>query len=92
MSVSQEFRDYFSELIESLATNECLEQMLQKLKEKIFTKFERRFIKWTRKKDELKTRVSFQENTINQLFIKCDDNEPCSRRNSYEFTELNLKK
>ena len=45
MSVSQEFRDYFSELIESLATNECLEQMLQKLKEKIFTKFERRFIK-----------------------------------------------
>ena len=91
MSVSQEFRDYFSELIESLATNECLEQMLQKLKEKIFTKFER-FIKWTRKKDELKTRVSFQENTISQLFIKCDDNEPCSRRNSYGFTELNLKK
>ena len=45
MSVSQEFRDYFSELIESLATNECLEQMFQKLKEKIFTKFERRFIK-----------------------------------------------
>ena len=45
MSASQEFRDYFSELIESLATNECLEQMLQKLKEKIFTKFERRFIK-----------------------------------------------
>ena len=39
-SVSQELRDYFSGLIQPLATNECLEQMLQKLKEEIVTKFE----------------------------------------------------
>ena len=37
MSVSQEHRDYFSELIQPLATNECLEQMFQKLKEEIAT-------------------------------------------------------
>ena len=35
MSVSHELRDYFSELIQPLATNECLEQMFQKLKEEI---------------------------------------------------------
>ena len=29
MSVSQELCDYFSELIQPLATNECLEQMFQ---------------------------------------------------------------
>ena len=29
MSVLQELRDYFSELIQPLATNECLEQMFQ---------------------------------------------------------------
>ena len=28
------FVDYFSELIQPLATNECLEQIFQKLKEK----------------------------------------------------------
>ena len=38
--VSQELRDYFSGLTQPLATNECLEQMLQKLKEEIVTKFE----------------------------------------------------
>ena len=43
-SVSQELCDYFSDLIQSLATKVCLEQMFQKLKEKIITKFEEIFI------------------------------------------------
>ena len=81
MSVSQELDDYFSELIHPLATNECLEQMFQKIKEEIVTKFEERFIKQNRKIDKLEERVSFQENTINQLLIKCDDNEQYSRCN-----------
>ena len=53
MSVSQKLRDYFSELIQPLATNECLEQMFQKLKEEIVTKLEERFIEQNRKIDEL---------------------------------------
>ena len=79
MSVSQELCDYFSEFIQPLATNECLEQMFQKLKEEIVTKFEERFIKQNREIDELEGRVSFQENTINRLLIKCDDNEQYRR-------------
>ena len=74
MSVPQELRDYFSELIQSLATNKCLEQMFQKLKEEIAPKFEERFTEQNRKIDTLEERVSFQENTINQLLTKCDDN------------------
>ena len=35
MSVSQEIRESFSELVEPLATNEILEDMFQKLKEEI---------------------------------------------------------
>ena len=73
--MSQGLRDYFSELIQPLATNECLEQMLQKLKEEIVTKFKEKFIEQNKKFDELEERVSFQENIINQLLIKCDDNE-----------------
>ena len=40
MSVSQETRQYFSELVKPLATNEILEKMFKKLKEEIISKFE----------------------------------------------------
>ena len=74
--LSQELRDYFSELIQPLVINECLEQIEQK-----------------RKINELEERVPFKENTINQLLIKCDDNEQYSRRNCLRgFMESNLKK
>ena len=93
MSVSHELRDYFSELIQPLATNECLEQMFQKLKEEIVPKFEERFIEQNTKTDELEEQVPYKENTINQLLIKCDDNEQYSRRNCLRgFMESNLKK
>ena len=72
MSVLQELHDYFSELIQPLATNECLEQMFQKLKKELVTKFEERFKEQNKKIDKLEE--SFQENTIKQLLIKCDDN------------------
>ena len=74
MSVLQELHDYFSELIQPLATNKCLEQMFQKLKKELVTKFEERFKEQNKKIDKLEEWVSFQENTIKQLLIKCDDN------------------
>ena len=77
MSVSQELRDYFSKLIQP----KCLEQMFQKLKKEIVTKFDEKFIEQNKKIDGLEKWVSFQENIINQLLIKCDDNEQYSRRN-----------
>ena len=55
--------------------------MFQKLKDEIVTKFEERFIEQNKKIEELGERVSFQENTINQLLIKCEYNEQYSRRN-----------
>ena len=91
--LSQELRDYFSELIQPLVINECLEQIFQKQKEEIVPKFEETFIEQKRKINELEERVPFKENTINQLLIKCDDNEQYSRRNCLRgFMESNLKK
>ena len=72
MSVLQELHDYFFELIQPLATNKCLEQMFQKLKKELVTKFEERFKEQNKKIDKLEE--SFQENTIKQLLIKCDNN------------------
>ena len=53
MSVLQELHDYFSELIQPLATNKCLEQMFQKLKKELVTKFEERFKEQNKKIDKL---------------------------------------
>ena len=43
MSVSQEIREYFSELVKPLATNEVLEDKFKKFKEEIILKFEEKF-------------------------------------------------
>ena len=47
--MSQELCYYFSVLIQPLETNECLEQMFQKLKEEIVTKSEERFMEQSKK-------------------------------------------
>ena len=66
--------------------------MFQKIKEEIVTKFEERFIEQNKRIDELDERVSYQENIINQLLIKCDDNEQYSRRNCLRIHGIESKK
>ena len=80
MSVSQEIREYFSELVKPLATNEILENMFKKLKEEIISKFEEKFDEQNRKIDELEGKIAIQANTIDQLIIKYDGNEQYNRR------------
>ena len=75
MSVSQEIREYFSELVKPLATNGVLENMFKKLKEEIISKFEEKFDEQNRKIDELEGKIAIQANTIDHLIIKYDDNE-----------------
>ena len=58
MSVSQEIREYFSELIKPLATNEILGDMFKKLKEEIISKFETKFAEQNRKIDELEGKLA----------------------------------
>ena len=58
MSVSQEIREYFSELVKPLATNEILEDMFKKLKEEIISKFEEKFDEQNRKIDELEGTIA----------------------------------
>ena len=43
MSVSQEIREYFSKLVKPLATYETSEDIFEKLKEEIISKFEEKF-------------------------------------------------
>ena len=61
MSVSQEIREYFSELVKPLATNEILEDVFKKLKEKIVSKFEEKCDEQNRKIDELGGKLRFKQ-------------------------------
>ena len=80
ISVSQENHEYFSELIKRLATNEVLEDMFKKFKEEIISKFVEKIDEQNRKIDELEGKIAIQSNTIDQLIIKCVENEQYSRR------------
>ena len=55
--VSQEIKDYFSELVKPLATNEILNEMFKKLKEKIVSEFE---TKYNEIKSEFETKYNEQ--------------------------------
>ena len=81
MSVSQEIREYFSELVRRLVTNKIWEDMFKKLNEEIISKSEEKIDEQNRKIDKLEGKIAIQANTIDQLIIKCDDNEQYSRLN-----------
>ena len=58
MSVSQEIREYFSKLVKPLATYETSEDIFEKLKEEIISKFEEKFDEQNRKIDELEGTIA----------------------------------
>ena len=54
--------------------------MFDKMKEEVIPKFESKISEKNDKIHELESRVAIQEQTINNLLTKCDDNEQYSRR------------
>ena len=96
MAITEEIRNYFSDLIKPLATNQSLEEMFSKLKEEIVSKFEEKLEQQMNQIDKLEGKLEKQANRINEfegkialqkkmselLEIKCDNNEQYSRRTS----------
>ena len=64
MFVSQEIREYFSELVKPLVTNEILEDIIKKLKEEIISKFEENSINKIEKLMSLKGEIAIKANTF----------------------------
>ena len=62
-------------MIKPLATNMSLKEILDKMKEKVISKFESKISEQNNKIYELESRAAIQEETVNNLLIKCDDNE-----------------
>ena len=78
MSIAGEVRDYFESLIKPLATNESLEKPLGAFQEKIVKRFEEKLDEQNAKM--LQSKIAIQDNALQRLEIKCDDNEQYSRR------------
>ena len=78
--ISEEIRKYFFELIKPLATNASLKEMFEKMKEKVISKFEPKISEQNDKIYELESRVAIQDETINNLLTKRDNNKQYSRR------------
>ena len=67
MAISEEIRNYFSDLIKALATNQSLEKMFLKLKEEIMFKFEKKLEQQMNHIDKLEGKLQKQANRINEL-------------------------
>ena len=78
--VSKEISDYFTKLVEPLVTTQRLEEMFGKFKEEIIERFEEKFTTQNQKIVYLEEKIAHQEKKIENLSIKCDDNEQYSSR------------
>ena len=71
----EKLKCYFEKLIEPLVTNNSLEELFNKLKDKIIKKFDEKISEQNAKIEKLESIITIHENTIDQLLVKRDDNE-----------------
>ena len=79
-TATEELKCYFEKLIEPLVTNNSLEELFNKLKDEIVKNFDEKISEQNVKIEKLESIITIHENTIDQLLVKCDDNEQYSRR------------
>ena len=75
MSITSELQDYFESLMEPLVTNEKLEQVFKSFKDGLMKKIEDKFKEQNTRFEELESKLEIKQNVIDNLEIKCDDNE-----------------
>ena len=80
MSITSEMRDYFENLMKPIVTNDKLEQLLKSFQDGLMKKIEDKFNEQNTRIEELESKLAIKQNIIDNLEIKCDDNEQYSRR------------
>ena len=79
-TAAEELKCYFKKLIEPLVTNNSLEELFNKLKDEIMKKCDEKISEQHAKIEKFEWTITIHENAIDQLLVKCDDNEQYSRR------------
>ena len=75
MSITSELQDYFESLMEPLVTNEKLEQVFKSFQDGLMKKIEDKFKEQNTRIEELESKLAIKQSVIDNLEIKCDDNE-----------------
>ena len=84
---TKELKCYFEKLFGPLVTNNSLEELFNKLKDEIIKKISEQ----NAKIEKVASIITISENTIDQLLIKCDDNEQYSRRSCLRIRGVEIK-
>ena len=82
---------YFEKLIEPLVTNKLLEDLLSILKDDLSKKLDEKIFEQSAKIEKFGSIISIYENTIDQLLVKCNDNEQYSRRSCLRIHGVEVK-
>ena len=82
-TATEELKCYVEKLIEPLVTN--------KLKDEFMKKFDEKISEQNPKIEKLESIIRIHENTIDQLLIKCDDDEQYSRRSCLHIHGVEVK-
>ena len=90
MSITSEMRDYFENLMKPLVTNDKLEQLLKSFHNGLMKKIEDKFNEQNTRIEELESKLAIKQNIIDNLEIKCDDNEQYSRRSCFRVHGLDF--
>ena len=78
-------------MIEPLVTNKLLEDLLNILKDDLSKKFDEKISEQSAKIEKFGSIISIYENTIDQLLVKCNDNEQYSRRSCLRIHGVEVK-
>ena len=93
MSIAGEVRDHSESLIKPLATNESLEKPLGAFQEKTVKRFEGKLDEQNgAKMIELQSKIAIQDNALQRLEIKCDDNDQYIRPSCIASMVFNIMK
>ena len=90
-TATEELKCYFEKLTEPLVTNNSLEELFNKLKDEIVKKIDEKISEQNVKIEKLESIITIHENTIDQLLVKCDDNEQYSRRSCLPIHGVEVK-
>ena len=70
IAISEEIRNYFSDLIKPLVANKSLEEILSKLNKEIMSKFEEKFKLQINRIEKLEAKLERQANRIKEVESK----------------------
>ena len=87
-TISNDIKCYFEKLIEALVTNKSLEDLFSKLKDDLLKKIDEKI---SEQNVKIENPSSIHENTIDQLLVKCDDNEQYSRKSCSRIHGVEVK-